>query len=74
MSAVSKAHINGNAFRDMVADMSHSLGLTVQLEVEYGYRKHGGRRKIDIVLTNPKDGKRFGIECKHQSSSGSVFS
>jgi hypothetical protein len=37
-----------------------------------GRRIWGSERKIDVILTNPKDGWRLGIECKYQGVQGSA--
>jgi hypothetical protein len=48
------------------------LGLKAETEVKAARRLWGSIRKIDVVLTEEKSGKRLGIECKFQTTPGTA--
>ena len=72
MAGKAQAPLNGDQFRDQVAELAGDLDLLVDKEVEMGRRLWGAKRQIDLVLTDPKSRRRLGIECKWQGSRGSV--
>ncbi len=72
MAGKGTAPRNGKELQNRVVQLAQELGLKAQKEVKAGRRLWGAKRKIDVVLTDEKNGKRLGIECKYQSSSGSA--
>ena len=67
-----KARRSGDDLVERVAGIAGRLGLLVHREVRVGRRVWGAERFIDVVLTNPLDRKRIGIECKAQETKGSA--
>jgi hypothetical protein len=67
-----KARKSGDDLVERVAAIAGRLGLLVHREVKVGRRVWGAERFIDVVLTNPLDRKRIGIECKAQETKGSA--
>ncbi|WP_298009748.1 MULTISPECIES: PD-(D/E)XK nuclease superfamily protein [Anaerolinea] len=63
---------SGNELKQRVVDLARELGLEVKTEVRAARRLWGQKRHIDVVLTEPKTGKRLGIECKFQSTPGTA--
>jgi hypothetical protein len=55
-----------------VAARAQALGLHTREQFRCGRRIWGAERRIDVVLTNPLDRKRLGVECKFQGSQGSA--
>jgi len=72
MPGKSKAVESGNGLRDVVAELGRELGLIAEIEVSVGRRIWGAKRNIDVVLKHPETRISLGIECKYQSSKGSV--
>jgi hypothetical protein len=48
------------------------MGLKAETEVKAARRLWGQRRYIDVVITDEKAGKRLGVECKYQATSGTA--
>lgn len=63
---------SGNELKQRVVELAERLGLEAKTEVSAARRLWGQRRHIDVVLTEPRTGKRLGVECKYQSTSGSA--
>ena len=63
---------SGNELKQRVVALAQSLGLKTQVEVKAARRLWGQRRYIDRVITDGKSGKRLGVECKFQATSGSA--
>lgn len=63
---------NGAQLRDAVACLAISLGLVVNKEVLVGRRLWGAKRRIDVVVTDPRDRRRLGVECKYQAVAGTA--
>jgi Archaea bacterial proteins of unknown function len=57
--------------REVIA-LTQALGLVAHTQFKMGKRIWGAERRIDIIVTNPADGKRLGIECKYQGVQGSA--
>jgi len=72
MPGQSRAVHNGNDLKEEVARIGQELGLRVFKEVEVGRRLWGARRRIDVVVKNPKTGQTLGIECKYQATPGTA--
>lgn len=66
------AVVSGDELELRVGRLAASLGLDARRQVRVGRRLWGAERKIDVVLTNPLDRKRLGIECKFQATPGSA--
>ncbi|MCX7681885.1 MAG: hypothetical protein N2508_07975 [Anaerolineae bacterium] len=58
---------SGNELKRQVVDLAERLGLKVQTEVKAARRLWGSQRRIDVVVTDEKTGKRLGMECKFQA-------
>jgi hypothetical protein len=52
--------------------MAFGLGLETREQYRAGRRIWGAVRCIDVILTNPSDKRRLGIECKFQGGQGSA--
>ena len=63
---------SGRALEDQVAALAATLDLEVRSQYRVGRRIWGAVRKIDLVLTDPRDRRRLGVECKYQGTSGSA--
>ena len=63
---------NGRQLQDAVEALGNALGLDIKREVRAGRRLWGKERRIDLVLTHLRSGKRLGVECKFQAGSGSA--
>jgi len=61
----------GKALEQDVLNLAESLGLEVRQQVKVGRRVWGAERKIDLILRDAS-GRRLGIECKYQGSSGTA--
>jgi hypothetical protein len=72
MPGQAKAIASGDNLVQEVVGLAKALGLEAHTEFKMGRRIWGAERRIDIVLTNPADGKRIGIECKYQGVQGSA--
>lgn len=72
MAGKGTAPKNGRELQDRVVRLAQELGLDAKKEVRAGRRLWGARRRIDVVLTDEKTGKRLGIECKYQARGGSA--
>jgi hypothetical protein len=62
----------GDTLVKQVVALAGELGLRAREQFRCGRRIWGAERHIDVVLTNPSDRKRLGIECKYQGSKGSA--
>lgn len=63
---------SGDELKYRVVSLAESLGLKADTEVKAARRLWGHKRSIDVVITNEKDGKRLGVECKYQGGSGTA--
>lgn len=72
MAGTAKANQAGAKLEDRVAQLAEKLGLRVERRVRAARRITGKKRIIDIVLFDERSGKRLGIECKYQGTSGSA--
>ena len=63
---------SGDELERRVADLARSLGLEAETQVRVGRRVWGAERFIDVVITNPADRRRLGVECKFQGGPGSA--
>ena len=62
----------GRDLQQRVAQLAEKLGLRAEVEVSAARRLWGARRRIDVVLTHERTGKKLGIECKFQAGSGTA--
>lgn len=72
MSGGAAAPQNGAELRTRVCELAARLGLKWNTEVTAGRRVWGAVRRIDVVLTDPRTGRRLGVECKYQGIGGSA--
>lgn len=63
---------SGNELKQNVVVLAQKLGLKAETEVKAARRLWGQKRYIDVVITDQKTGKRLGLECKYQSTSGTA--
>jgi len=63
---------SGDELKQHVVALAQSLGLKTETEVKAARRLWGQRRFIDVVITDEKTGKRLGVECKYQATSGTA--
>ena len=63
---------SGSKLVQEVVVLAQSLGLQANTQFRMGRRIWGAERRIDVILTNPLDNKRLGIECKFQRVQGSA--
>jgi hypothetical protein len=63
---------SGDELVARVRGLAEALGLQSHAEVPVGRRIWGAVRRIDVVLTNPRDRRRLGVECKAQDKKGST--
>lgn len=63
---------SGDELKRRVVALAESLGLKAETEVKAARRLWGQRRFIDVVITDEKNGKRLGVECKYQASGGTA--
>jgi len=63
---------SGNELKQKVVALAQRLGLKAEAEVRAARRLWGQRRYIDVVITDEKTGKRLGVECKYQATSGTA--
>jgi len=55
-----------------VVALGESLGLSAREQYRCGRRVWGAERLIDVIFTHPATGRRLGLECKFQGTSGSA--
>jgi hypothetical protein len=72
MPGTAKAVSSGDALVQGVGELGRSLGLEARQQFRVGRRIWGAVRCIDVVLTNPADKRRLGVECKFQGVQGSA--
>jgi hypothetical protein len=63
---------SSDELKQRVVALAQSLGLKTQVEVKAARRLWGQRRYIDGVITDEKSGKRLGVECGFQATSGTA--
>lgn len=63
---------SGDALVKEVSALANSLGLSAREQFRCGRRIWGAERRIDVIITNPADHRRLGIECKFQGTQGSA--
>jgi len=62
----------GDAFKFKVVELAENIGLEAATEVRAARRLWGAKRRIDVVLSDPRTGRTLGIESKFQGGSGSA--
>ncbi len=72
MPGGAKAVHSGDDLVDQVAELGKQLGLDVRKQFTVAKRLWGAKRKIDVVLRNPANGKTLGVECKFQKELGTA--
>ena len=72
MPGKGRAPKSGDELKQRVVALSQSLGLKAETEVKAARRLWGQRRYIDVVITDEKTGKRLGVECKFQATTGTA--
>ena len=72
MPGRAQAPQSGKTLEDQVCDLGERLGLEVKRQVRVGRRIWGAERKIDLILRDRGTSRRLGIECKHQSTTGTA--
>jgi hypothetical protein len=72
MAGGARAVSAGSDLVSAVATLGESLGLQAREQVRVGRRIWGAVRCIDVVLTNPSDRRRLGVECKFQGKPGTA--
>jgi hypothetical protein len=72
MPGKSNAPGSGDELKRKVAALAQRMGLKAEMEVKAARRLWGQRRYIDVVITDEKTGKRLGVECKYQSTTGTA--
>lgn len=63
---------SGDELKRNVVALAQRMGLKAGTEVKAARRLWGQRRYIDVVITDEKTGKRLGVECKYQATSGTA--
>lgn len=63
---------SGDELKRNVVALAQRMGLKVETEVRAARRLWGQRRYIDVVITDEKTGKRLGVECKYQATTGTA--
>lgn len=63
---------SGDELKRNVVALAQRMGLKADTEVKAARRLWGQRRYIDVVITDEKTGKRLGVECKYQATSGTA--
>ena len=63
---------SGDELKRNVVALAQRMGLKAETEVKAARRLWGQRRYIDVVITDEKTGKRLGVECKYQATSGTA--
>ena len=59
MAGTAAAVASGDQLVQEVVGLAHSLGLHAHTQFKMGRRIWGAERRIDVILTNPKDGWRL---------------
>lgn len=72
MSGRAAAVQSGDQLCKIVVSVGLDLGLQAREQFKLGRRIWGAERRIDVILTNPTDRKRLGVECKYQGTTGSA--
>jgi hypothetical protein len=72
MPGTAAAVTSGDDLERRVAELARALGLEAETQVRVGRRVWGAERFIDVVITNPADRRRLGVECKFQGGPGSA--
>ncbi len=72
MPGRSTAVATGDQLVQEVLIVAANLGLEARVQFRMGKRIWGADRRIDVILTNPEDRNRLGIECKYQGVQGSA--
>jgi len=72
MPGKSTAPKSGDELKRNVVALAQRMGLKAETEVKAARRLWGQRRYIDVVITDEKTGKRLGVECKYQATSGTA--
>jgi hypothetical protein len=72
MAGRAEAVDSGRDLEDKVHLLASRLGLEVASQVRVGRRIWGAERHIDVLLRDPKTGRRLGIECKFQGTPGTA--
>jgi hypothetical protein len=72
MSGRAAAVQSGDQLCKIVVALARELGLEAREQFRLGRRIWGAERRIDVVLTNPSDRRRLGIECKYQGTVGTA--
>lgn len=72
MAGKAKAPRSGEELKSRVVAVAERWGLQAETEVVAARRLWGAKRYIDVVLTHKQTGKKLGIECKFQGTSGSA--
>jgi hypothetical protein len=63
---------SGDELKRNVVALAQRMGLKAETEVKAARRLWGQKRYIDVVITDEKTGKRLGVECKYQATSGTA--
>jgi len=71
MTGGAAAVISGKALEMQVQLLAESLGLETKSQLRVGRRIWGAERKIDLILRD-QTGRRLGVECKYQGSTGTA--
>lgn len=72
MPGKAQAVRSGKELERAVTELAAALGLEARCQVRVGRRIWGAERFIDVVLTDPRDRRRLGLECKWQGGRGSA--
>jgi hypothetical protein len=72
VSGLATAVRSGDLLVKQVARMAFALGLEAREQFKLGRRIWGAERRIDVVITNPIDRRRLGVECKYQGTTGTA--
>jgi hypothetical protein len=72
VSGLATAVRQGDLLVKEVARLALALGLETREQFKLGRRIWGAERRIDVVVTNPLDRRRLGIECKYQGTTGTA--
>src|SRR5262245_58239230 len=72
MSGRATAVQTGDQLCKVVTALGRELGLEAREQLRLGRRIWGAERRIDVILTNPADRRRLGVECKYQGTPGTA--
>ena len=72
MSGRATAVQTGDQLCKVVVAIGQALGLEAREQFRLGRRIWGAERRIDVILTNPHDRRRLGVECKYQGTMGTA--